>query len=358
MALTGSSLTYEYHDQLNPVVWEDNKLRPEIKDKLLEIAQAFLDSIELDVDVLDITLTGSLANYNYTRFSDFDLHIITDYSDYGIEKELLKDYFNVKKTIWNTTREITIKGYDVEVYIQDISEKHHSTGVYSIKDDTWVTVPKPVTGLEDIDTELVNKKKQAMLHIIDFALSPDCDVECADKAKEKFMDLRKAALEKGGEFSPENLAFKELRRSGDVERFMKGILGKKDAALSLDSVQLQEIASFKNFVNVAQKRGPRHQSLTAGMNKLGNADPTKSISIVADMHKKKATDTNKEHKHKKQTTVGSKSPISGAEAQQIIQKHNLDINKLRNGEESSLSTGDLKIGFNSLTNMFYLSKYR
>ena len=94
------------------------------------------------------------------------------------------------------------------------------------------------------------------------------------------------------------------------------------------------------------------------MNKLGNADPTKSISIVADMHKKKSTDTNKEHKHKKQTTIGSKSPISGAEAQQIIQKHNLDINKLRNGEESSLSTGDLKIGFNSLTNMFYLSKYR
>lgn len=354
MDASANNITFEYHNELNPAIWTDNKLKPEIQEKLLEIAEAFIDFLDIDVEVEDITLTGSLANYNYTKYSDFDLHILTDYSVYDADKDLLKDYFNAKKTIWNTTREITIKGYDVELYVQDVSEPHHSTGVYSLKNDEWITEPKITKGKEEVDLALVAKKKQAMLDIINYAVSPECDVECAEKQKEKFMNLRKAALEKGGEFAPENLAFKELRRSGDVERLVQGILAKKNKALSLDSIQTEEL-SFKNFLGIDKKRGPRHQSLTAGMNKIGRAEPGKSLSMVAQMHKKPKQDTNNVHNLKQKqsgTTV-----INNQEAQRIITTHNLDINKIKTGQPRKLSTSNIEIGFNPLTNAFYLRKY-
>lgn len=354
MDASANNITFEYHNELNPAIWTDNKLKPEIQEKLLEIAEAFIDFLDIDIEVEDITLTGSLANYNYTKYSDFDLHILTDYSVYDADKDLLKDYFNAKKTIWNTTREITIKGYDVELYVQDVSEPHHSTGVYSLKNDEWITEPKITKGKEEVDLALVTKKKQAMLDIINYAVSPECDVECAEKQKEKFMNLRKAALEKGGEFAPENLAFKELRRSGDVERLVQGILAKKNKALSLDSIQTEEL-SFKNFLGIDKKRGPRHQSLTAGMNKIGRAEPGKSLSMVAQMHKKPKQDTNNVHNLKQKqsgTTV-----INNQEAQRIITTHNLDINKIKTGQPRKLSTSNIELGFNPQSNTFFLRKY-
>jgi len=351
MEQSANNLTYEFHKELNPLVWENKKLKPLIKEKLLEIAEAFLETLDIDVDVEDITLTGSLANYNYTKYSDFDLHILTDYNEYDVEEELLKDYFNAKKTIWNTTRDITIKGYDVEVYIQDMSEPHHSTGVYSIKNDEWITEPRPTKDKQDIDKDLVNKKIKAMKDLIDYAISSDCDVECAEKAKEKFMELRKAGLEKAGELSPENLAFKELRRTGDVERMVQGILDKKSKKLSLDSAMQKE--NFKEFMGLGGKgsRGPRHLSPTAGMNKLGQAE--KGIGMVAAVHKRK--DSIPVHNLKKKQT--GQSPISNDQAMQLIAQYNLDINKIKSGHPRGLSNGGMYLGFNPHTNTFYLSKY-
>ena len=156
-----NTLPVEFHDNLNPAIWEDNKLKPEIKDRLLVIAKTFIDSLEIEVDVEDIILTGSLANYSYTKYSDFDLHIVTDYNEYSVDAELLKDYFTAKKTVWNLTRDITIKGYEVEVYVQDVSETHNATGVYSIKNDDWIAVPSPVKNKEGIDKVAVERKKRS-----------------------------------------------------------------------------------------------------------------------------------------------------------------------------------------------------
>lgn len=349
MALSAKDLTYEFHPVLNPLVWEDKKLKPEIKEKLLEITEAFVEYLDIDIDIQDITLTGSLANYNYTKYSDFDLHVITDFTEYNADKDLLKDYFSAKKTIWNTTRDITIKGYDVELYVQDESEPHHSTGVYSLKNDSWITEPKPTKDKADIDVDLVLKKKQAMLNLIDFALSPDCDVDCAEKAKEKFLELRKVGLEKGGELSPENLAFKELRRSGDIERLVKGILSKKDTRLSLDSIQNEMVDSFKNFLKVSTKRGPHHRKMGAWDRRL--TDPNrKSIGVVAQMHKL-GDDIDVVHRKKEQTN--SITPISNAKAQEIITRYNLDKNKL----PRKLSTSNIELGYNQQTNTYYLRKY-
>lgn len=349
MSSSAKDLTYEFHSELNPLIWTNKKLNPVIKEKLLEIAEAFVDFIDIEIDIEDITLTGSLANYNYTKYSDFDLHIVTDFKAYDADVDLLKDYFNAKKTVWNTTRNITIKDYDVELYVQDAGEPHHSTGVYSLKNDEWITEPKPTEDKASIDKELVLKKKQAMLDMINFALSPDCDLECAEKTKEKFLNLRKAGLEKAGELSPENLAFKELRRTGDVERLIKGILAKKDEKLSLDSIQKEMVDSFKNFLKVSTKRGPHHRKMGAWDRRL--TDPNrKSIGVVAQMHKL-GDDIDVVHKKKEQSN--SITPISNAKAEEIITRYNLDKFKL----PRKLSTSNIELGYNQQTNTYYLRKY-
>ena len=103
MDASANTITFEYHKELNPNIWTDNKLNPEIREKLLEIAAAFVDYLDLDVDIEDITLTGSLANYNYTKYSDFDLHILTDYKQYDVDKDLLKDTYLIENG-WTVIR--------------------------------------------------------------------------------------------------------------------------------------------------------------------------------------------------------------------------------------------------------------
>ena len=132
--------SFKVKDTLNPKIFDQNqKMHPEIRTRLLMIADDFFDTLELPwVDVTDITLTGSLANYNWSKFSDVDLHIIIDYKEVDDNESLVSEYLAAKKNIWNEEHDIKIKGYDVELYAQDMNEPHVSTGVYSIMWDDWV----------------------------------------------------------------------------------------------------------------------------------------------------------------------------------------------------------------------------
>ena len=348
MSLSANNTTFEFHCELNPLIWDCMLLKPEIKNKLLEIAMAFIDSIEMDIDVEDITLTGSLANFNYTKYSDFDLHIVTNFEDYATDPVLLKDYFDAKKTIWNTTRNITIKGYEVELYVQNAAEPHHSTGVYSLKSDVWLKEPKPITNVQQVDKAAILKKKQTMLDMINYAISPECGVEDAVKTKEKFLKMRKIGLEKNGEFSAENLAYKELRRSGDIERLIQGVLAKKDEILSLK----QE--NFKSYTSVygTEKRGARHQSLTAGVNKATSAN-AKTVGMVARVH------TNQETPFPKIERLKGKykgiEMLTPQEVQGIAAFYNLDLEKIKT-QPRGLSTSGIEIKYNPQANIYILSK--
>lgn len=350
MLPVANKLTFEYHDKLNPLVWDGDTIKPEIKNKLLEVAQAFLETIEVPVDVEDITLTGSLANYNYTNYSDFDLHIITDYREYNIDIELLKDYFKAKKTVWNSTHEIKIKNYDVEVYIQDILEPHHSTGVYSLKNDNWVIKPEKSGS---VDKKEVYRKAEAMRHMIDHALSDKCDLECAEITKDKILKTRQAGLEKGGEFSIENLAYKELRRSKDIDRLLKGVVAKRDKELSLN----QE-TTFKTFMSQPGttsgkgSRGPRHMSPTAGMSKLTKHD-TKSVSIIAKTHREMETPFPEIENLKKKPH--GKTYVIPQTAHAIARFYNMNMEKV-NTQPRGLSTSGIVLAYDPVVNRYYLHK--
>jgi predicted nucleotidyltransferase len=219
--------SFKVQDTLNPKIWDDvessPKLKSDIRERLLEIAYQFVDFLGVDIVVSDIIMTGSLSNFNWSKFSDVDLHIVANYNQFPPNQvDLYKELFNLKKIIFNEKHDITIFGYDVELYVQDEAETHFSSGVYSVLFDEWANEPKKES--VSIDKEKLKSKSKQWMEIIDGVLenAKDEDIETAKsivkKYKDKLKKYRTCGLEKNGEYSYENLVFKILRRNGYIEK--------------------------------------------------------------------------------------------------------------------------------------------
>jgi predicted nucleotidyltransferase len=219
--------SFESQDELNPKIWDKKgksyEMKPEVRERLLEIANQFLDSLGVDLIITDIVLTGSLANYNWSKYSDFDIHIIANYNQFSSANlELYKELFNLKKVIFNKNHDIKLFGYETELYVEGEEDAHFSTGVYSLLYDEWQYEPEK----EDvkIDKETIKRKAKQWMNIIDGVLDniEDEDVDTAkdllEKYKEKLRKFRTCGLQKKGEYSSENLVFKILRRNGYLEK--------------------------------------------------------------------------------------------------------------------------------------------
>ena len=237
--------SFEFHDELNKDFWnqEDDKLDPEIRQKLIAIANDFWNSLEVgDAEYDDITFTGSLAAHNYSQFSDVDLHLLVDFSDVDDKVDLVREYFNAMKSIWNRLHDILIKGYEVEIYVQDINDPHEAQGLYSVLNDEWLK--KPVLDKQDFDKDNVRKKAAGLMDQID-RLEPLIEEgkyeeaeKYADKLKAKIRKMRKTGLETVGAYSVENLAFKVLRRNGYLEKLSDAKREAYDKMLSIKERQL------------------------------------------------------------------------------------------------------------------------
>lgn len=222
-----ASKSFRIKDELNPKIWTDFEINSEVREDLLKIAQDFYGSTDLQADVDDIILTGSLSNYNWSeKYSDYDLHILIDFSQVNESVELVKKYADSVKKIWNDEHDITIKGYEVEVYIQDVSEPHTSTGVFSLLNNKWKVKPERVEFEPDEDM-IEEKGKSVMMLVDDLEEEVDEDkyesfLEKLQKVWDKVKNYRKSGLEsEGGELSLGNLVFKFLRRNGYIEKIMK-----------------------------------------------------------------------------------------------------------------------------------------
>ena len=232
--------SFEVHDEINQDFWNqpEDRLDPEIREKLLAIAQDFYDSLEVgDAQFSDITFTGSLAALNYSKFSDVDLHILVDFSDVDDKTELVREYFNAMKSVWNRLHDILIKGYEVEVYVQDINDPHEAQGLYSVLNNEWIKFPTPEKS--NFDRDNVKKKAASIMDQIDRVtkLIDEKKYEeaelYAEKIKLKIRKMRKTGLETIGAYSVENLAFKVLRRNDYLEKLSNA---KREAYDSLHSI--------------------------------------------------------------------------------------------------------------------------
>jgi hypothetical protein len=229
--------SFETQNELNPKIWytpnekfmgdpegQKKKMRPEVRKKLLEISNQFIDFLGVDVVITDIIMIGSLVNYNWSKFSDIDLHMVVNFNQFPENsKDLYLEFFDLKKVIFNQKHNIKMFGYDVECFVQKEDETTFSSGIYSILYDMWMNEPKKDTD-KDIDSKLIKDKAQQWMRIIDGVINniedeePDEIKSLVKKYKEKLKKFRNCGLEKNGEMSIENLVFKLLRRNGYIEK--------------------------------------------------------------------------------------------------------------------------------------------
>jgi hypothetical protein len=214
--------SFEVHDTFDPEIWNGESLNSEVRENLLKIAKDFLIDLPIDLSPEDITLTGSLANYNWSKYSDIDLHILVNFTEIDDNLDLVREFFRQLQTNWNNRHDIIMKGYEVEIYFQDSSEPHISTGVYSVQNDSWLVKPTPES--VSIDYENIKKKSQDISDRIDDIEKMMTDekgdvvLDAVDRLKAKIRNMRKTGLEGAGQYSVENLAFKVLRRSEELGR--------------------------------------------------------------------------------------------------------------------------------------------
>ena len=242
-------MSFGTKETLNPKIWNDVDtdtpvLKNGIRVALLQIAGEFMDFLGEDLFVDDIRFTGSLANFNWSEFSDIDLHLYVDFSQFEPkDRDVYKELFQLKKTLFNTTHNITVKGYEVELYAEDINEVHFSTGVYSVLFDQWVD--KPEKENVKIDKDFLMKKVKGVMETIDNLMEDivDDDLDTAlgkiENFKEKLKKYRSSGLEKDGEFSYENLVFKFLRRNQYIDKLYNFKNKLMDKKLSLENQETE-----------------------------------------------------------------------------------------------------------------------
>lgn len=228
--------SFEIKDKLNPKFWKNNKIDSRIRLKLLDIADDFVDSLEVKwVEPEDIIMTGSLANFTWNEeYSDIDLHIVMDFKKVDKRTDFVQNYFKSKKKEWEDKHEnLKIYGFPIEVYVQDKNEKHTASGIYSLEKNEWILEPsKDNFNENDYEDEVVKNKVSEYTKKIDKLLedfeekTTESDIETIynksislfNKIKDERNDELHAKDAK--ELSNGNLIFKSLRRNGYIEKLI------------------------------------------------------------------------------------------------------------------------------------------
>lgn len=206
----------QFHDKLNPKFWEHGKLKTEVAEHLKAIAAYFINDVNVeDLDILDITISGSNAAYTYTPKSDLDLHIIVHVDKDNAD--LLQNFFNTKRSLFNKNHNISLHGAPVELYIQMDTEEHTSSGLYSLLKNKWLDIPKKVKAT--IEDTTVKAKYARIVKRIKKVIE-DNDLDSANLLTKKIFNYRQAGLDKHGEFGVENLTFKMLRKNEWIDKLI------------------------------------------------------------------------------------------------------------------------------------------
>ena len=215
------------HDVLEPNIWlNDDELKPEVRERLLNIAFDFIDAMDTSVTPQDVRLTGSLANYNWSDYSDVDLHIVVDFSKLDSDPTLVKKFFDAYRLRWNDKHNITIYGYEVEIYVENVGESHHSSGIYSIAREEWIVEPDPDNAR--LGWSVVARKKSddilTQINLIQLIVKrkPKAALRSIERLKKKISKMRQQGLKSSDrETSVGNIIFKILRRENALELLSK-----------------------------------------------------------------------------------------------------------------------------------------
>lgn len=226
--------SFEVQDELNPKFWVNNKINSRVRLRLMDIADEFIDTLAVDwVKPEDIVLTGSIANYNWSKYSDVDVHILIDFKKVWNKKEFVQDYFDSKKALWSQEHgDLKIYGFPVEMYVEDSNEKNSSSGVYSLNKNKWIKEPDDFQNAELNESYIKKQSAKIMTQIDDIIekVKKEKDNHRLEVSSEKMKKLfdklhkqRQESIKKHGEMGTYNIIWKVLRRTGYLDKIWDNI---------------------------------------------------------------------------------------------------------------------------------------
>lgn len=234
----------EIHDTLNPKLWDNTILRKDVEEKLIQIVEQFVSTCDIPLTIVDVHIVGSQASYNYTEYSDLDVHIITNFELVDCSYDVLQAAYNVVKAKFNTDYDITIRGIDVELYVEDIRSTVNSNGIYSLLNKEWIKFPKKIVNIPQFDTtiDIEHWKNQ-----IENAIATNDPLIIEDLINKLYL-MRKNSLDVFGEYSKDNQLFKDLRNIGLLDELKKAYKKSRSKELSLESLQILHEDSRSNLI--------------------------------------------------------------------------------------------------------------
>ena len=228
---------FEVHDFLNPKLWSsDNKLLNDAKLKLVEIIDQFISTCDIPLHVVDVHLVGSNASYNYTQHSDLDVHVIANFELLNIPLDVAQIIYNAVKAKFNADYNISIRGVDVEMYIEDIRSTTLSNGIYSLYRDEWIKFPKKLTAVPQVD---ITDEVSHWIDRIQSGLSSGSSQEVEDLIDALYL-IRKTSLDTEGEYGKGNQLFKEVRNLGLLDDLKDAYKTYRSKELTLEHLTLNE----------------------------------------------------------------------------------------------------------------------
>jgi hypothetical protein len=220
----------QLHQELNPILWQDRDLKKPVQMALLRIAKAYWKFLGIDTRLDDVLVTGSQANYNYSKHSDIDLHLVVDYND--VECDMAVDeLFKTKRDLWKAEHNIDIHGIPVEVYVEDLN-KPAVSATYSIVKNAWIKPPNKMA--ETADPDRIERLCLAWMILITTRIATQ-ELDQIEQVKDMLWTYRKKGLAVEGEMGVPNLVFKTLRNSGVTEMLLKAVSTLRDRDLSLEN---------------------------------------------------------------------------------------------------------------------------
>jgi hypothetical protein len=351
LKIAKNELEFDQKPTLNKNFWDNEKLNSEVKDAIMAIVESFLESTNIEIgvnDIDEIEFTGSLANYNYSNFSDVDIHLLFDFSKLGKDPNFMQEFLGAKAIIWNAKHNVALFGHEVELYITAAGTDHHSTGVYSVKDDKWLVKPVRDPKLSaELNLNKVKDKADKVSKEIDMLVVKDeLNLEKIKKLKDKIKKMRIAGLETDGEFSTENLAFKLLRRRGELNTLSALMKQARDEELSLD----EDVEWWKKRRHIDNKNYRELMGYVGGKGVFKRKYAAKSIGYPKSVSRRKLSKLGAPYMMDPPKKLPKSAPPGVAESvlkeytQEVIDKAQEIKKKINDGQTFELNLDNRSFG--------------
>ena len=204
----------QYNTTLNPVLWDNDRLKSEVRGALIRMAQDFKEYVGVPFRVLDVVITGGNVNYIYTPKSDIDLHLIADFDSVQCDREVA-ELFDTKRLLYKRDYDLSIHNVPVELYIEDHRMPAVSAGSYSVAKDQWIS--KPAKNMPQYNEEELAHWVTIWKKVLGHAVRTG-DLQTCRKAVQLLRTYRKKGLATpAGEFSIPNLVYKSLRNDDTLK---------------------------------------------------------------------------------------------------------------------------------------------